>query len=67
MIVLTEALDRCVLDCAVHPFDRAIRPREVWLREAMLDTVGLADHVVAYGPGIDGVAVPRLLSELALP
>ena len=30
----------------------------------MLDTVGFADHVEAHGPGIDGVAIPRLLGEL---
>ena len=36
----------------------------VWLREAVLDTVGLADHVKAHGPGRDGVVISRLLGEL---
>ena len=64
MIIVMEAFDGRVFDRAVHPFDLAIRPRVVWLREAVLDTVGLADHVEAHGPGIDGVAIPRLLGEL---
>jgi hypothetical protein len=30
----------------------------------VLDAVGLADHVEAHWPGVDGVAVPGLLCEL---
>lgn len=29
--------------------------------------LALADHVSAHGPGIDGVAIPRLLGELDAP
>ena len=64
VVVVMEALDGRVLDRAVHPLDLASRPRVVWLREAMLDTVGLANHVEAHGPGRDGVAISRLLGEL---
>lgn len=78
VVFVIEAFYRCVFDRAVHPLDLAIArensppdcflilatPRVVWLREAVLDTVGLADHVEAHGPGRDGVAIPRLLGEL---
>lgn len=64
VVFVIEAFYRCVFDRAVHPLDLAIGPRVVWLREAVLDTVGLADHVEAHGPGRDGVAIPRLLGEL---
>ena len=64
MIVVMEAFDGRVLDRPVHPLDLTIRPGVVWLREAVLDTVGLADHVEAHGPGRDGAAIPRLLGEL---
>lgn len=63
MIVEMEALDGHLLDCVVHPLDIAIRPRVVWLREAVLDIVGLANHVEAHGLGRDGVAIPRLPSK----
>jgi len=76
VIVVMEAFDGRVLDRPVHPLDLPIRPRVVWLREAVLDTarpcprtngghgLALADHVKAHGPGIDGVAGPWLLGEL---
>ncbi len=64
VVFVIEAFYRCVFDRAVHPLDLAIGPRVVWLREAVLDTVGLADHVEAHGPGRDGVAIPRLIGEL---
>ena len=64
MIIVMEAFDGRVLDRAVHPFGLAIGPRVVWLCEAVLDIVGLADHVEAHGPGRDGAAISRLLGEL---
>ena len=64
MVLVVEAFDRRFLDGTVHSLDLAIGPRVVWLREAVLDTVGLANHVEAHGPGRDGVAVPGLLGEL---
>ena len=39
-------------------------PGMVGLGEPVPDPVGLADHVEAHRPGIDGVRVPRLLREL---
>lgn len=36
----------------------------VGLCQAVLNPVGLADHVEAHGPGVDGVPVPGLLGEL---
>jgi hypothetical protein len=64
MAVVVEAFDRGVLDRSVHPIDLTIRPWMVGFGQAMLDTVGLADHVEAHWPGVDGVPVPRLFCEL---
>lgn len=63
-MVALEAFEGRVFDSGVHTFDLAIGPRMVWLREAVLDTLGLADHVEAHRPGEDGVAIRRLLGEL---
>ncbi len=59
-----EALDSGILDRAVHPLDLAVGPGMVRLCQAVLDPVGVADHVEAHGPGEDRIPVPRLLSEL---
>ena len=61
---VVEPFHRGVLDRAVHPLDLTVGPRMVGFGEAMLDPVGLADHVEAHWPGIFGVAVPGLLGEL---
>jgi hypothetical protein len=53
-----------LLDRAVHAFDLAIGPGVVWLGQAVLDPVGLADHVEPHRSGTDGVSVPGLLDEL---
>lgn len=62
--VVVEAFDGGVLDCPVHPLDLAVGPGMVGLGEAVLDPVRLADRVETHLPGIDGVPVPGLLSEL---
>ena len=62
--IMVEALDGCVLDGAVHPFDLAIRPWVVRLGQSVLDLVCLADHVEAHLPGICGIPVPGLVGEL---
>ena len=59
-----EAFDGRLLDGAVHPFDLPVGPWMVWLREPMLDVVGLADHVEAHLTRPGGVAVARLPGEL---
>ena len=64
MAVVMEALDGRVLDRAVHPFDLAIGPWMVGFGQPVLDPVGLADHVKAHRPGVNGLPVPRLLCEL---
>lgn len=64
MAVVVEPFHSRVLDRAIHPLDLAVGPRVVGLGQSVLDAVGLADHVEAHRPGIDGVAVPRLLGEL---
>ncbi len=61
---VVEAFYSRVLDCSVHPLDLPIGPRVVGLGQPVLDPVGFADHIEAHRPGIDGVAVPRLLCEL---
>jgi hypothetical protein len=62
--VVMQALDGGLVDRAVHPFDLAIGPWMVGFGQPVLDPVGLADHVEARLPGIDGIPVPRLLCEL---
>ena len=59
-----EALDGGLLDRAVHPFDLAIGPWMVGFGQPVLDPVGLADHIKAHRPGVDGISVPRLLCKL---
>jgi len=53
--VVVEAPDRGLLDRAVHPFDLAVRPRVVELREAMVDAqlgAGQIKGVGSEGPPI---------------
>lgn len=50
MRIIVIALDGCILNRAVHAFDLPIRPGMAYLREAMLDTVRLADPVERDGP-----------------
>lgn len=64
VVIVVVSLYGCVLDRAVHPLDLAVRPRMVRFGQPVLDAVGLADHVEAHRPGVDGVPVPRLLCEL---
>ena len=64
MAVVVEAFDGRLLNRAVHPFDLAVGPRMVRLRQAVFNPIGLANHVKAHWPRIDGIAVPRLLGEL---
>lgn len=59
-----EPRDRRVLDGAVNPFDLAVSPWVVGLGQPVLDGVGLADHVKAHWPGVDGVPVPGQLCKL---
>ena len=73
-----EAFDGRVLDRPVHPLTlpvvwKNITPdcflilatsRVVGLRQAVLNAIGLADHVDAHGPGVDRVPVPGLLCEM---
>ena len=61
---VVEPFHSRVLDRPVHSLDLTIGPRVVGLGQPVLDPVGFADHVEAHRPGIDGVAVPRLLGEL---
>lgn len=44
VVFVVEALDRGVLDGAVHVLDLTIRPRAIDLDEAVLDAVFLAPH-----------------------
>ena len=59
-----EAFDGRVFNCSVHAFDLTIGPWVVWLGQAMLDSIGVTDHVKAHLPGISGVSVPGLVGEL---
>ena len=50
VVIVVETLDRRVLDGAVHALHLAVGLRVVGLSKAMLDTVGLTDHVEAHWP-----------------
>lgn len=58
------SLDGHFLDRAVRPLDPRIGPRMVGFRQPVLDTVGLANHVEAHRPGIEGIPAPPLVCEL---
>ena len=64
VIVIVVAFDSGFLDCAVHALDLSIRPRVVGLCQAMLDLIGVADHVEAAEARDHGVPVSRLFGEL---
>ena len=72
MAVVMEALDGRVLDGSVHSLDLAVcrdnspldcylilqTPRMVGIGRPVRDPIGLAGHVEAHGPGVDGVPGP---------
>ncbi len=62
--VAVVSLSECVLDGAVHQFNLAVSPGMVGFRQPVLDPIGIADYVQVHWPEMDGVPVPRLLSEL---
>ena len=64
MIVIVIPFDGGVLDRAVHPFDLAVGPRVVRLRQSVVYPIGIANHVEAHGPGIGRIPVARRLCEL---
>lgn len=64
MVVVVEAFDGRVLDNPVRPFDLAVDPRVIGLRQLVFDAICLANHVEARRAGVDGVPVPRLVCEL---
>ncbi len=59
-----EAFDGRLLDRPVHSLDLTIGPRMVWLGQAVLDPICLADHIEAHLARIRCVPVPGLLGEL---
>ena len=64
---IMEPFDCCVLDRLVHSLNLAVSPRMIGLGKAVLDPVGLADHVEAHWPRMDCIAVPGLLGKLDAP
>ena len=53
-----------VFNRAVHALDLSVRPRVVWLGQAMLNAICSANDVKPHGPGIGGVPVADLLTKL---
>jgi len=53
-----------LLDRAVHSLDLAIGPRMIWLGQAVLNSICLADHVEPHLPRICSVPVAGLFGEL---
>ena len=64
--VLVVALDGCVLDGSVHPFDLSVRPGMVGLGEAVIDTVGAADAIKGMPPKASGESL-ALLGQVGEP
>lgn len=64
VILIVEAFDRRVFNGSVHPLHLAIRPRVVGLRQPVLDTMRIANHVEAHGAGVNLISVPGLICEL---
>ena len=48
--IVVVPLDGRVLNCAVHALDLTVRPRVVWLGQAMFNAICRADHVEPHGP-----------------
>ena len=53
-----------VFNRAVHALGLSVRPRVVWLGQAMLNAICSANDVKPHGPGIGGVPVAGLLTKL---
>ena len=64
MVVVVIPFDGSVFNRAVHALDLPVRPRVVWLGQAMLDAICSANHVKPHGPGIGRVPVAGLLTKL---
>ena len=64
MAIVVIPFDGCVFNRAVHALDLSVRPRVVWLGQAMLNAICSANHVKPHGPGIGGVPVAGLLTKL---
>lgn len=50
VVIVVETLDRRVFDRAVHALHLTIGPRVIGFGKAMLDTIGLTDHVETHWP-----------------
>ena len=64
MVIVVIPFDGSVFNRAVHALDLPVRPRVVWLGQAMLNVICGANHVKSHGPGIGRVPVAWLLTEL---
>ncbi len=67
MAILVIPFDGSVFNRAVHALDLPVRPRVVWLGQAILNAICGANHVKPHGPGIGRVPVAWLLAELDAP
>lgn len=64
MAVVIEALDGCIFDRPVHPFNLTVCSGMVGLCQTVFDPIGFADHVEAHGTRSGCIAITELLSEL---
>ena len=64
MAVVVISLHCAILDGAVHPFHLAVGPRMIWLGQAMLNPIHLANQIEPRLAERDAVPVPRPLCEL---
>ena len=64
MAIVVIPFDGRVFNRAVHALDLSVRPRVVWLGQAMLNAICSANHVKPHGPEIGSVPVAGLLTKL---
>ena len=64
LTIVVIPFDGRVFNRAVHALDLSVRPRVVWLGQAMLNAICSANHDKPHGPGIGGVPVAGLLTKL---
>ena len=64
MAIVVIPFYRRVFNRAVHALDLSVRPRVVWLSQAMFNAICSVNQVKPHGPGTGGVPVAGLLTKL---
>jgi len=64
MAIVVIPFDGSVFNRVVHALNLTVRPRVVWLGQAMLNAICSTNHVKPHGPGIGCVPAAGLLTKL---